>query len=181
MPQDAHWKVMYQAAMLELNPARLQASIDLAHSAMQRRIEELKTAGTQHNGNCAEMQEIMDAQNSLRTLERLECPISHTGNQEDGNSISGQSVMNRMCREVLTPYVQQRQPSWREAFPHASIITDPRKLAQLKAEVAKRKQGNELTKGASLDDKQESKGTPEEGRHETDCVHPCRSSRARSG
>ena len=87
MPQDAHWKVMYQAAMLELNPARLQASIDLAHSAMQRRIEELKTAGTQHNGNCAEMQNIMDAQNSLRTLERLECPISHTGNHEDGNSI----------------------------------------------------------------------------------------------
>jgi len=70
MPQDAHWKVMYQAAMLELNPARLQASIDIAHSAMQRRIEELKAAGTQHSGNCAEMQEIMDAQNSLRTLER---------------------------------------------------------------------------------------------------------------
>ena len=87
MPQDAHWKVMYQAAMLELNPARLQASIDIAHSAMQRRIEELKPAGTQHSGNCAEMQEIMDAQNSLRTLERLECPISHTGNHEDGNSI----------------------------------------------------------------------------------------------
>jgi len=116
MPQDAHWKVMYQAAMLELNPARLQASIDLAHSAMQRRIEELKPAGTQHSGNCAEMQEIMDAQNSLRTLERLECPISHTGNQEDGNSISGQSVMNRMCREVLTPYVEQRQPSGEKHF-----------------------------------------------------------------
>jgi len=52
--------------------------------------------------------------------------------------------MNRMCREVLTPYVQQRQPSWREAFPHASIITDPRKFAQLKAEVAKRKQGERV-------------------------------------
>jgi len=52
--------------------------------------------------------------------------------------------MNRMCREVLTPYVQQRQPSWREAFPHASIITDPRTFAQLKAEVAKRKQGERV-------------------------------------
>ena len=87
MPQDAHWNVMYKAAMLELNPARLRASIDLARSAMQRRIEELKPAGTQHTGNCAEMQEIMDAQNSLRTLERFECPIPHSGNDADGNSI----------------------------------------------------------------------------------------------
>ncbi len=87
MTQDAYWNVMYQAAMLELNPAKLRASIDLARSAMQRRIEELKTAGTEHNGNSAEMQMIMDAQNTLRTLERLECPISHSGNHEDGNLI----------------------------------------------------------------------------------------------
>src|SRR6185369_13328224 len=33
---------------------------------------------------------------------------------------------------------------WREAFPHASIITDPRTFAQLKAEVAKRKQGERV-------------------------------------
>jgi len=87
MPQDAHWNVMYKAAMLELNPARLQASIDLARSAMQRRIEELRTVGTLGKENSAEMQMIADALHSLRTLERFECPIPHSGNDADGNSI----------------------------------------------------------------------------------------------
>jgi hypothetical protein len=87
MPHNAHWNVMYQAAMLELDPARLQASIDLARSIMERRIEELRTAATLNPENSAEMQMIMDAQNNLRALERLECPISHSGNNEDGNFI----------------------------------------------------------------------------------------------
>ena len=45
--------------------------------------------------------------------------------------------MKRMCREILKTGVQLRPPLWREAFPHASIIVDPTKLAQLKAEVVK--------------------------------------------
>jgi hypothetical protein len=48
--------------------------------------------------------------------------------------------MKRMCREALSPSARQRPLTWREAFPHASIVTDPRKLAQLKAEVLRRKQ-----------------------------------------
>ena len=52
--------------------------------------------------------------------------------------------MKRMCREVLASSVQRRPLTWREAFPHASIITDPAKLAQLKAEVVKRKLGERV-------------------------------------
>lgn len=87
MPPDTHWNVMYQAAILELNPARLQANIDLARSAMERRVEELRTAGTLNKENSAEMQMIMDARNNLRTLEQVECAITQNGNNEDDNLI----------------------------------------------------------------------------------------------
>jgi hypothetical protein len=48
-----------------------------------------------------------------------------------------------MCRT-------RRQISWRELFPRIAIISDPKKLAELNAEVERRKLGlskTELSKG----------------------------------
>jgi hypothetical protein len=50
----------------------------------------------------------------------------------------------RMCRT-------RRQISWRELAPHIAIISDPKKLAELKAEVESRKLGvskTALSKGS---------------------------------
>jgi hypothetical protein len=44
--------------------------------------------------------------------------------------------IKRTCRALRT---HRRQVSWQEVFPHARIINDPKKLAQLNAEVEKRK------------------------------------------
>jgi len=44
--------------------------------------------------------------------------------------------MKCRCRGLRTG---RRQMSWQEVFPHARIISDPKKLAQLNAEVEKRK------------------------------------------
>jgi hypothetical protein len=48
--------------------------------------------------------------------------------------------MKRLCRVRCPMPLRQRSLTWREAFPHATIVTDAKKLAQLNAEVAKRKQ-----------------------------------------
>ena len=50
---------------------------------------------------------------------------------------------NRMCRT-------RRQISWRELLPHIAIISDPKRLAELNAEVERRKLGvstTQLSKG----------------------------------
>lgn len=49
--------------------------------------------------------------------------------------------MKRPCRGWRTQRVQM---SWQEVFPHARIISDPKRLAQLNAEVEKRKHGGSL-------------------------------------
>jgi hypothetical protein len=46
--------------------------------------------------------------------------------------------MKRLCRE-LPARSRLRRKLWQELFPHARIITDPKKLAQLNADVAQRK------------------------------------------
>jgi len=48
--------------------------------------------------------------------------------------------MKRLCRVRCPMPLRKRSLTWREAFPHATIVTDVTKLAQLNAEVAKRKQ-----------------------------------------
>jgi len=51
--------------------------------------------------------------------------------------------MQRMCRQLVTPSWRRRQLIWQEFFPHARIVTDVKKLAQLNADVAKRKREEE--------------------------------------
>ena len=48
--------------------------------------------------------------------------------------------MKRMCRGLLTRSELRPHRAWHELFPHAVIVTDPKKLAQLNAAVAIRKQ-----------------------------------------
>ncbi len=56
--------------------------------------------------------------------------------------------MKRPCRQLLTPSRRRSKP-WQELFPHARIITDPNKLAQLNAALANhtRKEEAELITG----------------------------------
>ena len=65
------WNVKYGAAMLELDPAKLQACIHSARLAIEQRVRELRSAGTIH-GQSSELQALSDALRSLRTLERVE-------------------------------------------------------------------------------------------------------------
>jgi hypothetical protein len=51
--------------------------------------------------------------------------------------------MERLCRQLVTPSSRRRQLIWQEVFPHARIVTDVKKMAQLNADVAKRKRKEE--------------------------------------
>jgi len=51
--------------------------------------------------------------------------------------------MERLCRQLVTPSWRRRQLIWQEVFPHARIVTDVKKMAQLNADVAKRKRKEE--------------------------------------
>jgi len=76
MTDDASWRELYAAAMLELDHGRLQSRIDAAQGAIRRSMEELM-------GNCAveaagELQALASALGNLQTLQRVEFrkPIS---------------------------------------------------------------------------------------------------------
>jgi hypothetical protein len=51
--------------------------------------------------------------------------------------------MERLCRQFVTPSWRKRQLIWQEVFPHARVVTDVKKMAQLNADVAKRKRKEE--------------------------------------
>jgi hypothetical protein len=46
--------------------------------------------------------------------------------------------MKALCRQ-LPARSRRRRKLWQELFPHARIITDPKKLAQLNADLAQHK------------------------------------------
>jgi hypothetical protein len=55
--------------------------------------------------------------------------------------------MKRTCRQIARSALHGNPLSWREAFPHAVVITDVKKLAKLRAEFAKRKLEQQVEKG----------------------------------
>ena len=65
------WNTKYGAAMLELDPAKLQTCKGSARLAIEQRVNELRSGGVIH-GQSSELQALSDALRSLRTLERLE-------------------------------------------------------------------------------------------------------------
>lgn len=58
-------------------------------------------------------------------------------------------LVKRRCRETIGFSSRRRERVWTALFRHARIITDPKKLAQLNAEVEKRKQYGETNGGES--------------------------------
>jgi hypothetical protein len=50
----------------------------------------------------------------------------------------GREKLLRPCRKRPTSSQRERHLSWREIFPHAKIVFDPKKLAQLNSEIEKR-------------------------------------------
>jgi hypothetical protein len=51
--------------------------------------------------------------------------------------------MKRACRRIATTTWRRRQLAMTELLRNARVVTDPNKLARLKAEVARRKLGSE--------------------------------------
>jgi hypothetical protein len=62
MKDSPHWKTLYQAAMLELDPEKINERIETARCAINSRSLEVKD---HKNGILAERQEIVDAIASL--------------------------------------------------------------------------------------------------------------------
>ena len=73
MTHGSSWMNLYQAAMVELDEARLPGSIAVARGAIERRMDELRAPGPADNGNAEESRKLANALQSLRDLERLEC------------------------------------------------------------------------------------------------------------
>lgn len=73
MHESVGWRRLYEVAMLELNLAELPNAIAAARSAMELRIQELRTAAEGEGMTSTEIREIADAMHSLRSLERHEC------------------------------------------------------------------------------------------------------------
>jgi hypothetical protein len=122
---DVLWQESYKAAMLELDPVKRGQRIEAAHAAIQRRKEELTKED--RRGSCQdEQQALAEALPNLRALNRV------------GLKSSTQSRMKRRCREPLTPSWRRRKFECAELLRHVRVVTDPKKLAYLNAEVERR-------------------------------------------
>lgn len=67
MDENYPWREAFMMAMLEFDPAKLQANLQSAQRAISERMKEL---AADHNGTPEEREAISDALNSLRVLQR---------------------------------------------------------------------------------------------------------------
>jgi len=74
--------------MLEIDQSKLRERIEAAHTALQRRIEELKLADN-HDETSAERQSIAEALDSLRMLRKLGSRPSPEANRPGGDTPDG--------------------------------------------------------------------------------------------
>jgi|HubBroStandDraft_5_1064220.scaffolds.fasta_scaffold109670_2 hypothetical protein len=74
------WHGLYEAAMLELDPAVLRDRIAMARAAIVGRMEKLSTHD--HSVSSQERQAITDALNNLEALERVEFKGTRAGENE---------------------------------------------------------------------------------------------------
>jgi hypothetical protein len=70
MTGNVSWRELYESAMLELDPARLQSRIDLAQLAIRQAMKDL--TGNRQGDAVEEFAALSDALANLRTLQRLE-------------------------------------------------------------------------------------------------------------
>jgi len=84
--QQDDWRVLYQAALLELDPAKLAERVEQAYKAIQSRMDFLM-----RNLEPAEHQALADALANLRVLRReVGMPMSGTRGKEPASSSSSQ-------------------------------------------------------------------------------------------
>ncbi|SRR5260221_6892477 len=121
---DVLWQELYKAAMLELDPVKRGHRIEAVHAATQRRKEELTKKD--RGGSCQDEQQALEALANVRALHRVEFKSST------------QSSTKRLCRELLTPSWRRRKFECAELLRHVRVVTDPKKLAYLNAEVERR-------------------------------------------
>ncbi len=122
---DVLWQELCKAAMLELDPVKRGHRIEAAHAAIQRRKEELTKED--RGGSCQdEQQALIEALAKVRALHRVEFKSST------------QASTKRLCRELLTPSWRRRKFECAELLRHVRVVTDPKKLAYLNAEVERR-------------------------------------------
>jgi hypothetical protein len=74
------WHGLYEAAMLELDPAALRSRILIARAEIVGRMDKLSTLD--YSLSSQERQAITDALNTLETLERVEFKTSRAGRSE---------------------------------------------------------------------------------------------------
>jgi hypothetical protein len=68
--QSHNWRELYEAALLQVNPADLQKGIELACQAMRQRSDDLTRSS--QPGALDELRAIADALQNLRTVQRIE-------------------------------------------------------------------------------------------------------------
>ena len=119
------WQELYKAAMLELDRVKRGQRVEAAHVAVQRRMEEL-AKDDRHGSWRDEHQDLAEALRNLRAPHRVEL------------SSPTQSGMKRRCREPLKPSLRKRSFECAELLRHVRVVTDPKELAYLNAEVERR-------------------------------------------
>ena len=119
------WMELYKGAMLELDRVERGRKIAAAYAAVQRRMEEL-AKGDRDGSWRDERQVLAEALHNLRVPHGVEF-----------NS-STQSGTKRRCREPLKPSLRTRSFECAELLRHLRIVTDPKELAYLNAEVERR-------------------------------------------
>ncbi len=73
MPNSVHWERLYEQALLELDPLKLENKVVVAETAVRKRLEELGTNGdrSSQRQSFAERHKLEDALFSLRCLRQL--------------------------------------------------------------------------------------------------------------
>jgi len=74
VPRPPDWKELYQLAVIELDAAKLLQRISDARNAVLDRLQENLT-----NAHYTERQELIDALNGLRVLQREHVPLQVVG------------------------------------------------------------------------------------------------------
>ena len=136
MTNEQLWQRLYKAAIDELDGIQRHKKIEIAHAAIRERVEELSNESN-HDAN--RVQELAGHwqcagysanYGGIQVICRSQEPSTHT---------TERNIMKCMCRDLLKPSWRKRQLECTELLRHVRIVTDPDKLAQLTAEVEKRK------------------------------------------
>ena len=87
MPENVPWQCRYEAAILELDPAKLRDKVGLAKSAIQQHLEDLNRAPDV--GSTEEQRTLADALTTLRVLERVELKARLAARSQTGLDVAG--------------------------------------------------------------------------------------------